>query len=217
MNSGIPELGSRIKHFRNLRHLTLEQLAEKVDVTLNFIQTTESGRNVPSVELFVKIAEALDVSPSELLSDGSFEKMIVPEFINLSLPDIRLITSTATSILNELLTNHTSFASNVGRRIHDYRLNAKLSRKELASKMEISPDQLRKIEVGVNFTTLKNLVAAMQTLNMPIEYFLQDECKTSNEYVLSKLLLEAKAKMTAAQYMALNNIIENLLNISNKN
>lgn len=62
------KLGARIRRERQTRGITQERLAEKADISLNFMSLIENGRNM-SVETLVKIAIALGVSVDYLLSD----------------------------------------------------------------------------------------------------------------------------------------------------
>lgn len=64
----LQNLGSKIKAERQIRGITQEQLAEKVDISTNFMSLIENGRNM-SVETLVRIAYALGVSIDYLLSD----------------------------------------------------------------------------------------------------------------------------------------------------
>lgn len=62
--------GLRIKNFRNLKHLSQEKLAELTDVSQEHISRIESGEKIPSLELLVSIANTLEVSSDDLLSDN---------------------------------------------------------------------------------------------------------------------------------------------------
>ena len=62
-------MGDRIKEIRKKRHLTQEQLAEQVDVTVEYISQLERGLSTPSLQVFVKILEVLDASADYLLRD----------------------------------------------------------------------------------------------------------------------------------------------------
>ena len=62
-------MGDRIKETRKKRELTQEQLAEKVDVTLEYISQIERGLRTPSMQVFIKLVEVLDVSADYLLRD----------------------------------------------------------------------------------------------------------------------------------------------------
>ena len=56
-------MGDRIKEIRKKQGLTQEQLAEKVDITLEYISQIERGLKIPSMQVFIKLVEVLDVSP----------------------------------------------------------------------------------------------------------------------------------------------------------
>ena len=60
-------LGNRIREERKKKKYTLEQLAEKLDVSTTFIGQIERAKGVPSLETFVKIANALEISTDSLL------------------------------------------------------------------------------------------------------------------------------------------------------
>ena len=63
-------MGDRIRKIRKNRGLTQEQLAEKVDITLEYISQIERGLKIPSMQVFIKLVEALDVSADYLLRDS---------------------------------------------------------------------------------------------------------------------------------------------------
>lgn len=61
-------LGKRIKAERQKRGITQQQLAEKIEISTNFMSLIENGRNM-SVDTLVKIANVFGVSVDYLLSD----------------------------------------------------------------------------------------------------------------------------------------------------
>ena len=61
-------LGKRIRHFRTLRQLTLEQLGEAVGVVPSQLSLIENGRREPKLSLLTSLAEQLGVSVPDLLS-----------------------------------------------------------------------------------------------------------------------------------------------------
>jgi transcriptional regulator with XRE-family HTH domain len=63
-------LGKRIRDERLLLRLTLEQLAELVDKSSNFIGQIERGDRKLSVETLVDIANALGTTVDNLLTDS---------------------------------------------------------------------------------------------------------------------------------------------------
>lgn len=64
----LQNLGNKIRTERQMRGITQEQLAERADISTNFMSLIENGRNM-SVETLVKISEILGVSVDYLLTD----------------------------------------------------------------------------------------------------------------------------------------------------
>ncbi len=62
-------LGDRIREARKSARLTQETLAEKADIGAVYLGEIERGLKMPSVDVFVKIVEALGVSADYLLRD----------------------------------------------------------------------------------------------------------------------------------------------------
>ncbi len=60
-------LGRKIRQRRKEKKYTLEQLAEKLDVSTTFIGQIERAKGIPSLETLVKIANALEASTDSLL------------------------------------------------------------------------------------------------------------------------------------------------------
>lgn len=60
-------IGDRIKTARKERGLTQEALAEKVDITLYYMGEIERGAKTPSLDLFIRLIEELDISADYLL------------------------------------------------------------------------------------------------------------------------------------------------------
>ena len=52
-------IGKNIRKFRLARKLRQEDLAEKTDLTTNYIGMVERGEKIPSLETFIKIVNAL--------------------------------------------------------------------------------------------------------------------------------------------------------------
>ena len=62
-------MGDRIKETRKKAGLTQEQLAERLDVSVEFVSQIERGLKMPSMPLFIKMIEVLNVSADYLLRD----------------------------------------------------------------------------------------------------------------------------------------------------
>lgn len=59
-------LGKNIKARRKALGLTQQELAEKMDMSLNFIGKIEVAFSKPSLETLIQIADALETTVSEL-------------------------------------------------------------------------------------------------------------------------------------------------------
>lgn len=62
-------IGDRIKESRKKLNLTQEQLAEKLDITVTYVSEIERNLKLPSMSLFIKLVETLDVASDYLLRD----------------------------------------------------------------------------------------------------------------------------------------------------
>jgi transcriptional regulator with XRE-family HTH domain len=60
------QLGINIKKYRNLQNLTQQELADKVGITLNHLGKIEVAYSRPSLDTIIDIANALNITVSEL-------------------------------------------------------------------------------------------------------------------------------------------------------
>lgn len=64
------KLGKNIRKYRNMRGMSQDDLGEKVGCCTSHIGMIENGHSKPSLEILVRIANALDVTPDMLLIDS---------------------------------------------------------------------------------------------------------------------------------------------------
>ena len=60
-------LAKRLSRIRREKGLTQAQLAEKANLTNNYISNIETQHSIPSLETLVKICNALNITPNDLL------------------------------------------------------------------------------------------------------------------------------------------------------
>lgn len=65
----LDSIGKNIRVFRLAKKLRQEDLAEKAELSTNYIGMVERGEKVLSLESFIKIVNALEVSADMILSD----------------------------------------------------------------------------------------------------------------------------------------------------
>ena len=66
------KVGTRIKKSRIDKKLTQGSLAEQLELSNNYISSIERGNAVPSLETFIRICNALDVTADMLLTDSVY-------------------------------------------------------------------------------------------------------------------------------------------------
>jgi transcriptional regulator with XRE-family HTH domain len=64
------KLGMNIRRIRKKNNLTIEQLAEKANISSNYLGKIERAQSILSVEVLVKIANALETTTDELLGNN---------------------------------------------------------------------------------------------------------------------------------------------------
>ena len=62
-------IGKNIKKYRIEKKLRQEDLAEKTDLSANYIGMVERGEKIPSLETFISILNALEISADMVLAD----------------------------------------------------------------------------------------------------------------------------------------------------
>ncbi|MBQ7974236.1 MAG: helix-turn-helix transcriptional regulator [Clostridia bacterium] len=105
-------LGMNIRKRRKEKNYTLEQLAEKLNVSTTFIGQIERAKGKPSLETLVKIANVLEISPDSLLfgdlntqsGNNHFTKKITELTENFSSKDKELLLKNI-EIINEYRNN----------------------------------------------------------------------------------------------------------------
>lgn len=107
-------LGRKIRQQRKEKKYTLEQLAEKLDVSTTFIGQIERAKGIPSLETLVKIANVLEISTDSLLFGDLNNKSGHKHFIE----KVEELTETFTPNEKELLLKNIEI-------INEYRNSAK--------------------------------------------------------------------------------------------
>ena len=67
--AGEAAIGKRISKFREERGMTRDELAEKMNVTVQTISRWESGKRIPDVITFMKLAQVLAADPNKLFGE----------------------------------------------------------------------------------------------------------------------------------------------------
>lgn len=78
-------IGERLKKARKEKHLTQEQLAEKIDVSIAFLSRIERGSSQINLKRLTQICELLDITEGDILNGTSSKstKYLNNEFTSL--------------------------------------------------------------------------------------------------------------------------------------
>jgi transcriptional regulator with XRE-family HTH domain len=64
---GPERIGLRVKHYRERRRLTQEQLAERAGISRTYLARLETGKHDPTATVLEKLAKALNIKVGRLL------------------------------------------------------------------------------------------------------------------------------------------------------
>ncbi len=80
----LQKFGKRMRDLRKINRMSQERLAEKADLSTNFVGALERAEKEPKFTTLVKIAKAFNVSIAELLSfpDDKKVKSAKPELLD---------------------------------------------------------------------------------------------------------------------------------------
>jgi len=67
-------LGRNVKHYRAQLEWTQEELAKRAGINRSYLAGIESGRRNTSARTIEKLAQALDVSPADLLKPSDLSQ-----------------------------------------------------------------------------------------------------------------------------------------------
>ncbi len=100
-------IGKRLAKIRKDKKLTQERLAEITNLANNYISNIENNRSIPSLETLVKLCEALEVTPNDILlgSSTSSQNYMNDELFDklnkCTAKEKRFLSNVLTLILNE--------------------------------------------------------------------------------------------------------------------
>lgn len=66
-------IGARIKSIRNKRGITQDQLSEGVEINPKYLSSIERGKENPTLNILLKLAQSLDVNLDEIFSNVQIE------------------------------------------------------------------------------------------------------------------------------------------------
>ena len=100
--------GKKIKAIRTLNGITQTQLAEKSQISTNFLGQVERGDRIPSLKTAVNIAKSLNTSVDGLVHEEELSDNVIISELSMALSQIsdkdkRLLTDIVRCFLNQNL------------------------------------------------------------------------------------------------------------------
>lgn len=92
------EIGKRIAARRKAMGITQYELAEKLEISNNHLSSVETGAAKPSLDLFIQICEALEITPNHLILGCMFPKSVPENIIDI----IRILDDKNAEMIREL-------------------------------------------------------------------------------------------------------------------
>lgn len=71
LNTKYRKIGAKIKYFRQIKGIDQTELANKVGISPQYLSKIECGKQMPSIQVLILIAEKLCVDAAMLISDNN--------------------------------------------------------------------------------------------------------------------------------------------------
>jgi transcriptional regulator with XRE-family HTH domain len=75
------QISNKIKEIRKQKNITVQELANKADVSKGLISQIENNRTVPSLPVLMKIIQSLNLDMNDFFKDISTPKKTIPKVI----------------------------------------------------------------------------------------------------------------------------------------
>ena len=95
------EIGEQISSIRSNYGISREKLAEKSNISANYLYEIEIGKKVPNVIIFSNICNALDVSTDKILNPNLYNQL--SDFINDISHDFFCLTDKEKSLIKNII------------------------------------------------------------------------------------------------------------------
>ena len=107
MSIDYSKLGQRIVSRRKALGMSQAKLAEKADLSNNYISNIENSYSIPSLQTFTTLCQALEITPNELLlgiddaSENYLEQDIAQRLAELTPQNRKLVCAFIELLINE--------------------------------------------------------------------------------------------------------------------
>ncbi len=230
--------GEKIRELREERGYSLQDFAGRASISVSYLSEIERGFKKPSLKTLERIAQALNISKTQLVEiDGQEDRLALGERVrliredkNISLTELARIVDISVSYLSEIERGNVQPAVNTLRKIAEslevspsnligregsigYRLRSireefGLTQAELAGRAGVSAGLIGQIELGKVQPSLKTVEKIATVLGTSPCYFILDQAGT--EQVMSNMSPDLRELLMHPNVKAVLRLICNL-------
>lgn len=223
------EFGRRLREVRKRLKVTSDKLGFACGVNPVFIRQIEAGARVPSVPVFVKICDNLQISPAYLLgnevqipaTDEGWEE-IVEELSQLSVTSCGMVKEVLHSLIENLAEKEREGEKNeekygvidhveFGRRIKKVRQEMQYTSQEVARNCGVSSVFIRQVELGERLPSLSVFISLCKALQISPAYLLGNEIKVEVTECKWEELTHIQCDMTSKSQQVVKDVLTSLI------
>lgn len=221
------EFGKRLREVRRKSKVTSDRLGFACGVNPVFIRQIEAGARVPSIPVFVKICDNLQVSPAYLLKDevqipvtDEGWKEIAKEIEQLSSSSRSMVKEVLQSLIENLAEqektwNEEKFGvmdhEEFGRRLKSVRQEMQYTSQEVAANCGVSSVFIRQVELGERLPSLSVFIHLCRALQISPAYLLGNEIKIEVTECKWEELARIQCDMTSASQQIVKDVLLSLI------
>lgn len=223
------EFGKRLREVRKKSKVTSDKLGFACGVNPVFIRQIEAGARMPSIPVFVKICDNLQVSPAYLL-ENEIQNPVTNKGWGELEEELRQLSETSRSMVREVLhslienlaeqekkwekneerygiVDHIEF----GRRLKKVRQEMQYTSQEVAENCGVSSVFIRQVELGERLPSLSVFIYLCETLQISPTYLLGNEIKLEVTECHWDELVRIQCDMTTRSQQVVKDVLTSLI------
>ncbi len=223
------EFGRRLREVRKGLKVTSDKLGFACGVNPVFIRQIEAGTRVPSVPVFVKICDSLQISPAYLLgnevqvpvTDLGWEEM-AEEISQLSDTSGDMVKEVLHSLIENLAEKESRSTREeerygvidyveFGKRIKKVRQEMQYTSQEVAVNCGVSSVFIRQVELGERLPSLSVFICLCRVLEISPAYLLGNEIKVEVSDCKWEELAHIQCDMTSKSQQVVKDVLTSLI------
>jgi len=220
------EFGRRIREALKRSNTLPEKLGDACGFNMITVRQIEKGEKLPSIPMFIKICDNLQISPAYFLgnevqvpiTENGWNEL-AEQMKNMPEKSRSVVKSVLESLMKNLAEKGVKEQDGddifdrkeFGRRLRKVRQEMQMTSQNVADKCGVSSVFIRQIEIGKKLPSLAGLVKICQTLQISPAYLFGNELKLEITEFGSDEIMRIQCDMTAKAQMIAKNVLTILL------